>query len=70
MKKTFTYSFLLAICFSFFVSCDKKEVTAPHKAAASTTSKTTYTVPQTTTDQYPRHTCGGGNYTDHSTGGL
>jgi hypothetical protein len=69
MKKTFTHSFLLAICFSFFASCDK-EATAPAKVAASTTSRTTNTVPQTTANQNQGHTCGGGSYTDHYNGGY
>jgi hypothetical protein len=69
MKKIFTYSFLFALCFSFFASCSK-DVKAPVKVAGATTASTnTYSGTQTTQSQ-GGHTCGGGgSHTDYNSGG-
>jgi hypothetical protein len=76
MKKTSTSIFVLAVCFSLFTSCDK-HVTAPAKVAAASTNKTnktntttttTNTTPQSNTNYNQGHTCGGGNYADHTSG--
>ena len=71
MKKIFTYSFLFALCFSFFASCSK-DVKAPVKVAGATTASTnTYSGTQTTTQSQGGHTCGGGSNsnTDYNSGG-
>lgn len=68
MKKTFTHSFLFAICFIAFAGCAKEVKTPVNKANINTAALNTYTATQPSTP--PTHSCGGGNHTSNSGGGY
>ena len=58
MKKTFTCSFLFAVCFTFFTAYSK-EVKPPVKVANNTASTYSSTSTQTSNQNQTNHTCSG-----------